>query len=66
MDSAILKMIISQGIFAILFCYLLIYVLKQNSIREENYQNIIDKLTSTLPVIKEELEEIKNKLVNLK
>lgn len=65
MDSAIIKMIISQGIFAMLFCYLLIYVLKQNSIREENYQSLIDKLTSTLPIIKEELEEIKNKLINI-
>lgn len=66
MDSAIIKMIISQGIFAMLFCYLLIYVLKQNSIREENYQSLIDKLTSTLPIIKEELEEIKNKLINIR
>ena len=63
MDSALIKVVVSQGIFAALFCYLLMYVLKQNGIRETNYQNLVDKLTETLPIIKEELEEIKSKII---
>ncbi len=63
MDSALIKVVVSQGIFAVLFCYLLMYVLKQNGIRETNYQNLVDKLTETLPIIKEELEEIKSKII---
>lgn len=63
MDSALIKIVVSQGIFAVLFCYLLMYVLKQNGIRETNYQNLVDKLTETLPIIKEELEEIKSKII---
>lgn len=64
MDSALIKVVVSQGIFAVLFCYLLMYVLKQNGIRETNYQNLVNKLTETLPIIKEELEEIKNKIIS--
>lgn len=62
MDQSILKLVISQGIFAVLFVYLLFYVLKENSIRESNYQEIVDKLTSTLPNIEEKLTEIIQKI----
>lgn len=38
MESEIFKLIATQGGFAILFSYLLFYVLKENSKREDNYQ----------------------------
>lgn len=60
MNSEIFKFITSQGIFAVLFSYLLLYVLKQNQIREENYQKIIQQLSSTLPEIQNDLEDIKS------
>lgn len=62
MDSELFNFLTSQGVFALLFGYLLLYVLKQNQIREENYQNIIKKLSDTLPEIQNNLEIIKEKI----
>ncbi|ABG87870.1 BhlA/UviB family holin-like peptide [Clostridium perfringens] len=62
MDSEMFKLIATQGAFALLFSYLLFYVLKENSKREENYQSIIKELTELLPSIKNDVEDIKNKL----
>ncbi|WP_415350054.1 BhlA/UviB family holin-like peptide [Clostridium perfringens] len=62
MNSEMFKLIATQGVFAILFSYLLFYVLKENSNRENNYQNIVKELTELLPVIKNDVEDIKNKL----
>lgn len=62
MDSELLNFLTSQGIFALLFGYLLLYVLKQNQIRKENYQNIIKNLSDTLPEIQNDLETIKDKI----
>lgn len=62
MNSELFNFLTSQGIFALLFGYLLLYVLKQNQIREENYQNIIQKLSDTLPEIQNDLENIKEKI----
>ncbi|EJT5915411.1 bacteriocin [Clostridium perfringens] len=62
MDSEMFKLIATQGAFALLFSYLLFYVLKENSKREENYQGIIKELTELLPSIKNDVEDIKNKL----
>ena len=38
MDTDLFNFLTTQGTFALLFGYLLLYVLKQNQIREENYQ----------------------------
>ena len=62
MSSELFNFLTTQGVFALLFGYLFIYVLKQNQIREENYQTIVKQLSSTLPEIKEDLEEIKKQL----
>lgn len=62
MNSELFNFLTTQGVFALLFGYLFIYVLKQNQIREENYQTIVKQLSSTLPEIKEDLEEIKKQL----
>lgn len=64
MESEVFKIIATQGVFAVLFCYLLFYVLKENSKREDNYQGIIKELTEILPVIKEDVEDIKKKILN--
>ncbi len=62
MDQGIIKLIVSQGIFAVLFVYLLFYVLKENNAREENYQKIVNELTNTLPHIEQKLADIDKKL----
>lgn len=53
MENEIIKYVITQGIFAVLFVYLLFYVLKENSKREENYQNIISELSKKFSRIEE-------------
>ena len=64
MESEIFKLIGTQGGFAILFSYLLFYVLKENSKREDNYQSIIQELTELLTTIKKDVEDIKSNLNN--
>lgn len=59
MDTDLFNFLTTQGSFALLFGYLLLYVLKQNQIREENYQKIIEQLNNALPTIKTDLEDIK-------
>lgn len=62
MEQNILELLTSQGVFAILFCYLLFYVLKENDKREENYQQIIKELSETLPEIQEDIKKINEKI----
>ena len=62
MDSNLFNFLTTQGVFALLFGYLLLYVLKQNQIREENYQKIIQQLNELLPEIKDDLEDIKKQI----
>ena len=59
MDTELFNFLTTQGVFALLFGYLLFYILKQNQIREENYQKIIQQLNEVLPTIKNDLEDIK-------
>lgn len=62
MEQNILELLTSQGVFAILFSYLLFYILKENNRREENYQQIIKDLSETLPEIQDNIKEINAKL----
>lgn len=64
MNNELFNFLTSQGVFALLFSYLLLYVLKQNQIREENYQKILQQLSNTLPEIQSDLEEIKKQIFN--
>ena len=62
MNTELFNFLTSQGIFALLFGYLLLYVLKQNQIREENYQKILQQLSNTLPEIQNDLQDIKKQI----
>ncbi|MCI9070857.1 BhlA/UviB family holin-like peptide [Clostridium sp.] len=62
MDTELFKILTTEGIFTLLFVYLLFYTLKQNQIREENYQKIIQQVNEILLTIKDDLEDIKNGL----
>lgn len=62
MNTELFNFLTTQGVFALLFGYLLLYVLKQNQIREENYQKIIQQLNELLPQIKNDLEDIKKQI----
>lgn len=61
----IFSVVISNGVFAILFVLLFCYQLKDSAKREEKYQQTIEQLSSHLRVIedvKQDLSEIKEKL----
>ena len=63
--SEFVKIIVSNGIFAILFVCLLFYQLKDSQKREQAYRKTIEELAEHLVVIeevKDEVEELKNYL----
>ena len=58
----LIKIVVSNGIFAVLFVFLFIYQLKDSKKREDEYRGIIDNLFQHLEIIeevKEEVEELK-------
>ncbi len=58
----IVSVIVSNGIFAILFVLLFVYQLKDSKKREEKYQHTIDELSAHIGVvekIKEDVEYLK-------
>ncbi|NMM62377.1 hypothetical protein HBE96_06680 [Clostridium sp. P21] len=69
MENEVFKLALQQGLWAALFVALLFFVLKENSKREEKYQDIISKLTDKfeciekgLNGIKEDIKEVKDKI----
>ena len=65
MENEIIKTIASQGAWALLFVWLLFYVLRENSKRENNYQETINKLADKISIIediKEDVKDIKTKV----
>lgn len=62
----IISLAVSNGIFAVLFVFLLFYQLKDSGKREKKYQQTIEKLSAHLDVvedIKENITEIKNVII---
>ncbi|WP_315109725.1 BhlA/UviB family holin-like peptide [Clostridium intestinale] len=62
MESEIVKYVITQGIFCVLFVWLLMDTRKDSKEREVKYQETIDKLASSIGIIediKEDVEDIK-------
>ncbi|KNF08569.1 hypothetical protein CLPU_6c00550 [Gottschalkia purinilytica] len=65
MEQEIIKIALSQGIWAVLFVFMLFYVLRENSNRENNYQEIIKELSEKFNIVedvKEDVREIKKKI----
>ena len=62
MWEEIIKLAVSYGIFAVLFCSLLVYQLKDSAKREQKYQQTIQSLVEKFDVlneIKESNEQLK-------
>lgn len=69
MWEKIVNLAISNGLFAVLFLGLLIYLLKDSRSREQKYQSTIEKLGNSLEMVKdvkEDVNEIKQRLSNSK
>ncbi|MDR3292887.1 MAG: UviB-like protein [Clostridiales bacterium] len=61
----IIKLAVANGLFAVLFVALLLYVLKDGRVREQKYQSTIAQLSTALGAVKEiktDVESIKEKL----
>lgn len=58
----ILSIVISNGVFAVLFVWLFLYQLKDSSKREKKYQQTIEQLTTSLKV----LDDVKHDLSDIK
>jgi len=56
----VLKYFLTQGPFAVLFVWLLIYVMKTNRERENRLQALLDKFSEKYDVIISEIRDIKN------
>lgn len=59
MEATLLQSAQTQGLWALLFVSLLIFILKDSSKREAKYQSIIEKLSETINI---ELKEIRTKI----
>ncbi len=63
--NEIVSIVVSNGVFAILFVWLFLYMLKDSRNRETKYQQTIEQLTThlqTLEEVKDDLTEIKGLL----
>lgn len=60
MEQEILKFVMTQGVFAVLFVWLLFYVLKENSKREAELRKTIDSLAEKFELLKNIEEALKD------
>lgn len=69
METALLDSAIKNGLFAIMFVFLFIYMLKENKEREQKYISTIDKLSDKIGIveeIREDIIEIKSDIEQIK
>lgn len=74
METTVVNVAVSQGIWAVLAVFLLIYIVKSNEQRdtkqeerEKNYQTVIESLTEKFQILNQvqsDLKEIKDNLFN--
>ena len=74
METTVMNVAVSQGIWAVLAVFLLIYIVKSNEQRdtkqeerEKNHQTVIESLTEKFQILNQvqsDLKEIKDNLFN--
>ena len=74
METTVMNVAVSQGIWAVLAVFLLIYIVKSNEQRdtkqeerEKNYQTVIESLTEKFQILNQvqsDLKQIKDNLFN--
>ncbi len=62
MELELTKYFLTQGPFAVLFVWLLIYVMKKNGERETRLQDLLDKFSEKYDLVISKLDDIKDKL----
>lgn len=66
MDQEIIKLALSQGIFAVLFVWLLFYVLKENSKREERLLKCLEMLGEKYDILDKRVERVETTVCEIK
>ena len=66
MDAGLVKLVATQGVWAVLFVSLLIYVLKQNEYRESRLQKSQDTLLAALTNLSDKYSELHGLYLELK
>lgn len=61
-DSSVLQFFLTQGPFAVLFIWLLMYVMKKNSERESRLHDTLDKFADKYDVVVYELRKIRERI----
>lgn len=59
MENEIIMAVAKSGVFALLFVFLLFYVLKDCKKREEKYQQFIQTLSEEVGIVKEIEKDVK-------
>lgn len=65
MWEEVVKMAATNGIWAVLFCVLLVYQLKESKIREGKYQAAIRGLSQSLGIVREIRQDVIDIKLNL-
>lgn len=63
MEVETLKYFLTQGPFAVLFVWLLIYVMRTNRERESRLQELLEKFSEKYDVIISEIRDIKTRIL---
>jgi hypothetical protein len=62
MESEVIKYFLTQGPWAIVFIWLLFYVMRRNTEREGRLHDLLDKFSDKYDVVIEELRDIKDRI----
>jgi hypothetical protein len=62
MESEVIKYFLTQGPWAIVFIWLLLYVMRRNTEREGRLHDLLDKFSDKYDVVIEELRDIKDRI----
>jgi len=62
MENEIWSYFVTQGPFAVLFVWLLVYVMKNNKERENRLHDILDKFSNKYDVIIDEIRDLKDRV----
>lgn len=62
MDNAVIQFFLTQGPFAVLFVWLLVYVMRKNSEREKRLHDTLDRFAEKYDVVVDELKKIRERL----
>lgn len=62
MELDVMKYFLTQGPFAVLFVWLLIYVMRKNSEREARLYELLDMFSEKYDIIIDELRDLKGKI----